>query len=441
LNDDGLQPDVGFSAIIGTKVTMNVPVIPDLAPFKAFNPLYDPVLGGQKSYFPWIYEFNKGANSNDSIVPSWSAMLGIGPQNVQIEEEHIGLPKNEEVWGQVRSWLNTPLPLGSAIGDVGAIPVSDRNAYVGSIIQPDGTSRGAGLNPNAIVRAGLEGSSVGSNFYGIPATAGEIVQWSTDSFGIGVHYPILTGMMKVQDIGQASFRIVSDQSPDYILDDLSIVSAGDLNIAPEQLANATATDWVAFQIDIGRIGRKWDNHYLTGPDGISAEFSNNFFTYPALGSTVLSYFGYEYSGLPDGQSPPTIVLLPKAELARPIKTQPDGLTLRLEGAVQVEDSSAVTQAALIQLFDEDDELWDPVDDLIEQVLIDVPIPGDAWEGLLIPYSTTTTLWRDTNGFVAGSVATSDEAEIQLYQFYRQIVGQLTSGPIWQEVESERISVS
>lgn len=402
LNATPFHADVAYAAVVGTDATL----FPFMDPFKAFQPNWDPIDGASKPYFPWIYEFNKTAGATDSIVPRWSAELGVASHNAYIGVNHISMGASSQINSTVRNWLNAPMPLGNAqrASYTNTPPVSERNAYQGSTVGANGISTGSGLNPDAIVKVEL------------PTTESGEVIWRSDPIGAGIHVPVLTGMIKVSNIGTTNFRIVADELDDDELDNLGAIPLAGLNIAPSQLVGAGLNDWVAFRNSSGQIGRRQDQ-YLTGPDGDSDSGYG--------GNDNEFYVGYEMADLPGGQSPPLKVIVPEYVLPAPTAGGTGGLAVTFTGTVETQNAGTGLQTLDVRLYDQDGGL-NP-DDLLQSRSFNLLHPTDVWDGLLIPYSNTLTLFLDSNGDVSGTEGTSGENPAQVYQYL--VEAQATSAAV------------
>jgi hypothetical protein len=131
----------------------------------------------------------------------------------------------------------------------------------------------------------------------------------TAAADVGIKVPRMTGMIRYGDIGTVDFSLVSGFGD--LLNYLKTPPSGSFVIDPSQLAGATATDWVAFTLTAGRVGRRHDQ-ILTGPDGNS----------PYLGA--IGSIAYRMSDIPGGQSP-------TAQIALPEYSPPDAGPQRLNG--------------------------------------------------------------------------------------------------------------
>jgi hypothetical protein len=217
---------------------------------------------------------------------------------------------------------------------------------------------------------------------------------------VGIKQATLTGMIQVNRIGTSTFTVVADEMiTDEELHELGALSAGSLGIAAGQMTGAGANDFVAYRITSGMIGRK-HNNILTGPDGSSGEDDEHL-------------VGYEMEDIPRGQSPPTEATTPDFVLPAPTKSGAGNLVITVNGAVQTTDSANPTQTSDVELWDRDGGIY-PDDNLVEWNMT-VNHPAGVWNGLLIPYSSTASLYLDGGGNVRGPHGTSDENPAQVYQ--------------------------
>jgi len=395
LNSVPFCDEIGYAAVIGTDESLKSYMGVGFGkPFYALMPNWDSWNSYSKSYFPWIWEFNQGAT--DGIVPKWSARLGDERYNSYINVNHISVGNNSEVNNRVREWLNSPLSRGATQRqgfNSGRSPVSERNAYVGSMVGPDGISHGAGLNPNAIVKVEL------SDISPFEAT------YTTNPSDVGIKQVVLTGMIRKNRIGQATFEIVIDSDLyDTTLHNLGSLTESGLGIALDQLLDVGDNDYVAYRITSGKIGRK-HNGTLTGPNGEGF--------YHDSGKYLV---GYEMADLPGGQSPPTIARTPEFKLPAPVLLNSDGITywVTVNGAVETAESGQ--QHVHFQLWDEDvGEDDDKLDETIGPDHFVFPRPDGVWDGLLIPYSTSIGLYLDDDDHVRGQTGSSGEKPAQVYQ--------------------------
>ncbi len=382
LNARPFHDDVAYAAVIGT--SMRLEGLRD--PFIAFAPFWSPATRSTYGYFPWIYHFNSDPGATDSIVPRWSAELGVPAFNVYLPITHTEMAHDAALQATVRAWLDgvdprtgalTTLPLGAAQRAAyrNTPPVSDRNAYEGSRVGPDGVSRGGGLRRRAIVKVELSDTDP---YY---ATFG------SHPSEVGPRRVVLTGMMQVRDIGTKAFVIDShERGWNNTLHNLGVVSRTDLNLDPADLVGAGPNDWVTYQVEIGRIGRT-SFRTLTGPSGTS--------TWVPGANHLVSY---AMDAIPDGHSPPAEVTIPKYVLPPPRKGGPGNLTLTLEGAVECTNAGSGSQSVTVHVYSK----RPIIDDKLSVLTFAQRHPPGVWNGLLIPYQTTTTLHWNASGRLEGN---------------------------------------
>jgi hypothetical protein len=208
-------------------------------------------------------------------------------------------------------------------------------------------------------------------------------------------------MMKKSDIGSGVFKLVSDEilTLDEVLNDVGAPNSTDLGINQSDLVGANANNYVAFNLENVKYGRLYEGK-ATGPDGESGALF--------LGSVDI---GYEYTGIPGGQSPHTKLILPDYVLDPPVKL--GGIVVSLKGAIDVTGAGSGFQWTTTHAFDRDGPLSE---DLLESKLVHVPHPQGAWDGVLIPYETTAILIPDSNGHISGNQGTSGEASAEVFQY-------------------------
>jgi len=266
-----------------------------------------------------------------------------------------------------------------------------------------GLSTGAGLVRDAIVKVELNPTDT-SSYYGTatPSTGGTI-RWTSDPADVGPKAVALTGMIQNGCLGTADVDIISNEISDNYLDRLGTVATAAMGVPGGAVAPNQDT-WVPFRITMGRLGRSRD--HINGPDGTSAYDADDD-TYVAYEIDVTGgYAGFE---APDGQSPSTIVIAPEFELPLPTNV---GLVVTATGAVQTRNAAAANQTNELWLVDDDDYN----DDEIDKRTITVPHPAGIWDGLLIPYSATTTLTINGSGYVTGNTDHSGENPAQIMQY-------------------------
>ena len=428
LNATPFNSNVSYAAVVGTTCFWTENALS----------LFEPIASSGQSLFPWMNTLD-GAGS-DGVVPGWSAQLGVPAFNVQIPVSHGGMTTNTAVEDTVRAWLNgvapgspstpAPLPLGSAqraawnSRSVG-IPVSDRNAYVGST-QAGGTSTGGGLNRNAIVKVELAPSDT-TAFYGTNS-----IVYGIAPSQVGPQSTAITGMIEVRNINLLSLQInagnrgwtggLDGEVAGPTLRNLGTLTAAQLNIPTAALAGAGQNDWVPFRVtNLGpivtdtRIGRT-ANGSLTGPDGISTQWGNT------------QYAGYTLAVVGGGttlapaQSPFTAVAMPAYSLPAPVETSVDRsnptpiIYLNVQGSVEVSglpantvSNGTTTQWVSVQIcYGSDQCLTIPGNNLMQ--------PAGVWNGLLMAYSLDAVLFIDPNGVVYGPCGTSGATSVDIYQY-------------------------
>ncbi len=418
LATDPFQDDVAYAAVIGTQDNLYGQNL-----YKAFQPLTGSSLlpGDDAHLFPWLYNLNRGSDDTDAIVPTWSAALGVESYNKKIEVNHLELTTNDEVFAQVREWLNSKnIPLGSeqrAAYDP-QIPASFANAYVGSEIDAAGASYGAGLNRDAIIKVELDPGD-GSHWYGTRSLnqSGNKFVFGTDPASLGSQTVAITGMVQRRSIGNVHAQIVADSTfalDDVVLDDLGQVQWADMFANPDNIfRNDTGSnDWVTFRIETGRLGR--NRTQLMGPDGTA--WSWGWVHYDMQVDNP--YPGFEGFEAPPADSGYFYYEVVAYTLPPPQKAANNGLLLNLFGAVLASDFAAASQTNTVRLYDYDniiDNPLDPGDDRIEDFSLTINHPPGTWDGLLIPYQTTVMLAL-ANGDVAGNYGSSGEASAEVYQY-------------------------
>ena len=380
LNSNPLHDDIGYAAISGTKETLYAVV--DFGSLVPNRDTFTP--GDAKPYFPWIDLFRRDGidiDGTDAIVPKWSSKISaVAADYLEVNKNHIELPNDDDVLNKCREWLNRSIARGVSHRPTWVhVPVSERNAYVGSTIDAGGRSVGGGLRPTAIVKVEL---SPGSSS---PLTI------STTAASVGIKGAPLTGMITASSIATEEFKLISDEALDNVL---SIASLASLLIDAGDMNGAAGGNYVAFEVKNVKFGRKYSN-VATGPNGESD-------------STDTILIGYELQGEP-GQSPPTELILPNYTLDAPVKT---GLSLQLSGAIDVSGAGSGSQVVETRVYDSDLG----IDTHLETKTFELMHPQGAWNGVLIPYSTDVTLGLNAVGHVVGSLGDSGEDQPEVYQY-------------------------
>jgi len=160
-----------------------------------------------------------------------------------------------------------------------------------------------------------------------------------------------------------------------------------MNITPGSLLGTNANSWIPFRVVQGRIGRTING--ISGPR-------------PGRGCR------------PPAQSPGSRVSIPPLEgLPTPTVGGPANRTVSFSGYLSAAGVGVGTpQVVTVRRYDEDGVF----DDLIEEIQINVTHAPNMWNGLLIPYAGSATLFINPNGDVAGGHGSSGEAEAKIYQY-------------------------
>ncbi len=351
------------------------------------------------SYFPWIQQLD-GAN-NDSIVPTYSAMLPDTAYDYGVNMDHINLESDPQVEAQVLAWLDNPnLPLGSTQrqdiqpsngtqNQAFVVSNSDQNAYNGGKIGSNGEVTGAGLNPSAIVGVQLDGIDYNTATWNLSVTTGP-------NAGAGVKKPILTGMAtKSQLVNGLTISLVSPENehggyvgPLDTLDSVAVTygEAGVL-VNPTAWAAAGPGDYVPFEISALEMGRSVAPG-ITGPslNGVQAD-----------SATQAAMVEYSLGGI---LSPDTQVNLPTYTPTAPvvISDNPTGqIQLQLNGAFQVTDATSGSSPTSysVKIYDSNSHL------LWEDDVSAAAEPLGVWNGLALTYSLAAILNHDSNGNIIG----------------------------------------
>ena len=425
--------NVSYAAVVGTGTD-----------YKGIVNLYadvQPLAPNGQSYFPWL-QLLDGAN-NDSIVPTWSALLPDQSYDKKVPTDHVDLESNLTTEADVLAFLANPnLPLGSAqraaAGSNGwQPPISDRNAYSNS--NKSGTLQsgtnagqstevsGAGLNPDAIVGVQLDKSNYDKTTWDAANPA-----------DTGAQYPVFTGMIQEQYMTSGvnlqvngsttettvsgvgtSINTVSKSLGNYFLTEQSSGQTNYLTVNAAYLQNAGATDWIPFSIITTPIGRGVSQN-VSGPGGSldvsQTGFADISFTYygNGTGATSISSASTELD-VPAYAPPVPIVSAPNAQ---------NQVTVTLDGAYQVQPSGSGTYATV--------SLYSGVvgsdTELAQTLYNDINPAGTAvyWTGLAISYIDTVTLALSNNNLTGplGSAPWNDGLFQQLEQ---SIIGKLDSG--------------
>lgn len=401
--DDPFHDDVGYAAIIGRNQILML----GLQPFVTFQAvLQDVDTGLIPPYWPWLGVLNQGPNATDSIVPEWSAQLGVPAFNEFVPINHTGMGASPGINDVARNWLNRSIPRGAAhrAGFVRNPPVSERNAYDGSTVGGGGVSSGAGLKDNAIVKVELGPQEAVARFE-YPGMFG------TKPNEVGLRRIELTGMIRVGRIGAENFRIRSIHGADSDLHDMGALPAADLHVPAGDVAGSGADDYVTFRMSSGRIGRRFSNRVI-GPTGESAVVNPN--------SDALMV--YRMAEIPGGQSPPARASVPNFVLPPPTKGGAGNLTVSVDGAVEARGvGGAAVQTAEVRLYHNNAIFFDKLLEVLGPppaalgAKVAVPHPAGAFNGLLVPYDANATL-SIVGGGVQGGAGSSGVNPAAVYQY-------------------------
>ncbi len=401
---DPFNYSVSYAAVYGTSPKLPVKYGLFLNAYADMQPMGP---NGQ-SYFPWINSLDGAAN--DSVVPNWSAALPDLGYNKPVNAPHTKLESDPQTEADVLAFLANPnLPSGSAqataAGSTGwNAPVSDQNAYSGGTNSGPSTEvSGAGLNPEAIVGAQLDGN----NDYG-PAT------WNLDvtsgpEAGAGIKNPVLTGMATKSELTngltislEASNGVptsYSSPSPwlgipasglswDQLDSSTAVYGESGVFVDANAWAAAGLNDYVPFEITVPEMGRGITQG-VTGPslNGVQDD--------SALGSAIVDYT------IGNLTSASTLVNLPAYTPPAPVVVSDDptgSIQLQLNGVFKVTDATSGSSPTSYNV-----KLYDSGTLLYEQDVSAASEPVGVWNGLAISYSLAASLNHDANGDITNTV--------------------------------------
>ena len=390
-----------------------------------------------KSYFPWL-QLLDGAN-NDSIVPTWSALLPVLGYDKAVNTDHVDLESNATTEADVLAFLANPnLPLGtteaaaaSAADPSGTTgwnaPVSDRNAYAGGSIGANGEVSNAGLNPDAVVGVRLDGSDYNTT------------TWEADK-KTGAQYPVFTGLIQEQyltsgvnlqvngsttettvSVVGTSVNTISQSLGNYFLAEPSSGQTNYLTVNAAYLQGASPTDWIPFSITTTTIGRGV-NQSASGQGGSldvsQAGFADISFTYygNATGATSISSASTELD-VPAYTPPAPTVSAPNAQ---------NQMTATLTGAYQVQAAGSGSYAA-VSLYSDGGALGSDI--LMAQYQFNDINPANTtvyWVGLAISYSETVTMTLN-GSTLSGPLGSAPWNDGLFRELNQAITGKLDSG--------------
>ncbi len=417
-----------YAAVAGTDVNYSgtlAHVIPyQLDLYRDVQPLGP---NGQ-SYFPWLQTLD-GAN-NDSIVPTWSAMLPDLTYDKTVNTDHIHIESNTATEADVLAFLANPnLPLGSAqrtaAGSNGwQPPVGDRNAYsnsAGNVLQsgtnsgPSMEVSGAGLNPAAIVGVRLDGTDYNGATWDAYKNA-------------GAQYPVFTGMVQVSQLNSgvnfsfaAGYSGISTESSPYSLGNFYLYGQGVssspnyISVSSQYLQGAGPNDWVPFSIATLAMGRGVDH-------SVSSPYVSQPFEIGQGGPSSPQFVSISYS-LNSMTSAATTLNLPVYAPPTPVisSDNPTGtISVNLNGAFQVASGGAATTY--------DVQLWGttgtpqsgPNTLLYDSGLIQADLtPYVYWAGLALPYGAQVNLSHNSNGLIVGPNGNTIASGTYLFQYFNE----------------------
>jgi len=386
--------DVGYAAIVGTQ---SGGALLDLN--HAFIPLYDNVGFNDTPYFPWLKTYE---GTNDSVVPEWSAQLGIEDYNFAVNVDHGTLPKSMDAVGKAIQWLNGR----SDKGGFRQVPrgSEQRSTYRNS--PPDWAQNayhehGNGLNQDAIIKVVLDpANEYRDAWYGTRPPA-----WSADPDDemLGIRRVRVTGMVEQASAASMIISILNaEATTDTRLDQTTAV-----------VTSGVGHGLVRFSAEL-KIGRAQDG--VSGPLGYANNFSDTYKLYARVvdraGNNVP---GFSASGAyAIKASPSTAIVIPAvSELPAPAKDPADGLILTAKGAFEIEAGGESPNSDIIRLYADDYGFFNT---LVHEESVSIPAGLGGWDKLLVGYETTITLSRDTDGTVRGNKASSGSAAPLIFQY-------------------------
>ena len=391
LNNDPFNDDVGYAAVVGTDNLIRIKKSILNLTLDGYYDLNPDQASTGNSYFPYLRLIDA---DNDSIVPTWSAALPDPAFDTYLPVDHSDLPQNAAVQTQVDLWLNDPdlasgqVQRASLAAVDFAAPVSDRNAYAGSIIN-SGLSKFGGLNTDALVELELNGNDNNS------------VSWCAST--LGVQHPVITGMLPLSLLTSG---ITVKIGGDSTLDSAAVSLGNGISVNAIYLLGASPADWVPFRINTLRMGRTTDGE-ATGPLDHDHVFVQDQISYQ-ITAPVFSI-----------SSPGTTLVMP-ALINAPIviADNPAGqVTLQLDGGFTITDFAGGPSSGYeVSLYT--DELIH--DHLLYDVDVSAPAePTDGWNGLAVGYSYTVTLNHDASGNIVGQFGMVVSSPEDVFQYFKE----------------------
>jgi len=402
LNREPFNDDVAYGTVVGDNASIG-----GFNGFTWVEPFYDSLGFDTKSYFPWFSGLDGGSSQSDAIVPAWSQAWGDTAWQFNKHLDHLAYPDDSDVRDKVASWLvNRELPLGSVERGLfqfitPGIPntTSRANAYRGSTMIPalGNLSRNGGVYPNAIVQCQFvrgyldtDLTQGGTAVY-VPVDHGDIRLGSKG----GILAVKCTGM--VAD----SLRYVQ------VVRDGGLLSNTPLD-TPVSVPYAGSGELKTFSV-LGKIGR-------TRTGGVIGNIGQKLPLLPwgdnswDVGYTMSGSSYFSWTRL---QSPPCRIVFPAYSLpapAGPAQVDTAGGGFTISGGATVSSSPGWMQVV-------DATLWANTATPIQLVNLPpvVTIPADAFMDVLIPYSYTNILFKDSWGYVAGAENSSGQSSVSIFQ--------------------------
>ena len=402
---DGLGPfqnDVGYAAVFGTDTTIDLglPFLHNVSLNKAFVPLFGNYgTTNDTPYFPWI-KTREGVN--DSVVPDWSAKLGVDSYNFAVDVDHGNLPKNAASFGKAISWLNG----NSNSGDFGQVPLgaTQRATYRNS--PPDWATNayeanGAGLNRDAIIKVELDPLDT-TAWYGTRPPA-----WSADPNDnmLGIRQVKVTGMVEKSAATSVRVSILNAEASTDTL--LSTMATGQ-----QIVTYGAGNGLVPFSVNLD-IGRAKDG--ITGLQGHANNFSDIYNLYArvvdSIGNPVPGFSSTNYM---IKATPNSAIEVPEFNQLFLLEKDPvDGLRITARGAFEIEAGGSTPTSDILRIYSDD---FSPFNTLIHEVVVLTPAGFVGWNKLLVGYKTTFVLTRDANGKVKGNKASSGLTSPWIFQY-------------------------
>ena len=396
------QNDVGYAAVFGTDTTIDLglPFLHNVSLNKAFVPLFGNYgTTNDTPYFPWI-KAREGVN--DSVVPDWSAKLGVDSYNFAVAVDHGNLPKNAASFGKAISWLNG----NSNFGDFGQVPLGANQRATYRRSPPDWATNayeanGTGLNRDAIIKVELDPLDK-TAWYGTRPPA-----WSADPNDnmLGIRQVKVTGMVEKSSATSVRVSILNAEASTDTL--LSTMATGQ-----EIVTYGAGNGLVPFSVNLD-IGRAKDG--ITGLRG----HANNFSVIYNLYARVVDSIGNPVPGFSStnymiNATPNSAIEVPEFNQLFLLEKDPvNGLRITARGAFEIEAGGSTPTSDILRIYSDD---FSPFNTLIHEVVVLTPAGFIGWNKLLVGYKTTFVLTRDANGKVKGNKASSGLTFPWIFQY-------------------------